>query len=39
MQCALWGFARGDTSFGNSYLALNVDMLHQANLRVFKTLE
>ena len=38
MQCALWRFASGDTSFENRYLALNIDMLHQTDLRIFKTL-
>ena len=37
-QCALWGFAGGDTEFGNPYKAVNVDMLHQFDLGVFKTL-
>lgn len=37
-QCALWDFAGGDTDFGNPYLAINVDMLHQADLGIFKTL-
>lgn len=38
MKCALWDFAGGDTEFGNPYLAINIDMLHQADLGVFKTL-
>lgn len=37
-QCALWGFAEGDAAFGNPYRAVNVDMLHQSDLGVFKTL-
>jgi hypothetical protein len=32
------GFCGGDTEFGNPYCAINVDMLHQADLGVFKTL-
>ena len=35
---ALWRFDGGDTHFENPYLAINVDMLHQADLGVFKTL-
>jgi len=27
-----------DTEFSNLYIAINVDMLHQADLGVFKTL-
>jgi len=37
-QCVVWDFARGDTEFDNPYLAINVDMLHQADLGVFNTL-
>ena len=37
-QCALWGFTGGDTTFGNPYRAVNVDMIHQSDLGVFKTL-
>jgi len=29
---------KGDTKFGNPYLAINVDMLHQVDLDVFKRL-
>ena len=32
------GFAGGDTTFGNPYRVVNVDMLHQSNLGVLKTL-
>jgi len=35
---ALWGFAGGETEIGNPYRAINVDVLHQADLGVFKTL-
>ena len=38
MQCALWGFNKGETEYGNPYLAVNVDMLHQADLGLFKTI-
>ena len=38
LKCAPWDFAGGDTEFGNPYLAINIDMLHQADLGVFKTL-
>ena len=37
-QCALWGFPGGDTTFGNPYRTVNVDMHHQLDLGVFKTL-
>ena len=30
--------AGGETEFGNPYRAINVDMLHQANLGIFKTI-
>ena len=36
MQCALWGFNGGDTTMGNRYLAIYVDILHQNDLGVFK---
>lgn len=34
----MWDFAAGNTDFGNPYLAINIDMLHQADLGIFKTL-
>lgn len=33
----MWGSDGGDTEFGNPYLAINVDMLHRADLGAFKT--
>ncbi|KAG0595978.1 hypothetical protein M758_UG213700 [Ceratodon purpureus] len=36
IQCALWGFNGGDTTMGNPYLAIHVDILHQSDLGVFK---
>ena len=38
MQCALLGFNKGETKYGNPYLAVNVDMLHQTELGLFKTI-
>lgn len=38
LQCALWGFNGGDTSMGNPYKCLHVDIMHQSDLGVFKTL-
>ncbi len=38
LQCALWGFNGGETEWGNPYKAIHVDMLHQADLGVFKTI-
>lgn len=35
LQCALWGFNGCDTSWGNPYRAVHVDMLHQTDLGVF----
>jgi len=37
-QYTPWDFAGGDIKFGNPYLAINVDMLHQADLGIFKVL-
>ena len=38
LQCALWGFNGGDTAVGNPYKCLHVDIMHQLDLGVFKTL-
>jgi hypothetical protein len=38
LQSALWGFNGGTTKLGNPYAAINVDVLHQANIGIFKTL-
>jgi hypothetical protein len=37
-QCELWGFNDGKTKWGNPYCVIHVDMLHQFDLGVFKTL-
>jgi len=38
LQCALWGFNGGNTEFGNPYLAIQVDVLHQTDVGIFKML-
>jgi len=38
LQCALWAFNGEGTKWGNPYKAIHVDMLHQANLSVLKTI-
>lgn len=38
LQSALWGFNGGTTKLGNPYAAINVDVLHQADIGIFKTL-
>jgi len=37
-QCELWGFNDGKTKWGNPYCVIHMDMLHQFDLGVFKTL-
>jgi hypothetical protein len=37
-QCALWGFKAGETTIGNPYRAIHVDIMHQSDLGIFKTL-
>jgi hypothetical protein len=34
----LWNFAAGYIDYRNPYLAINVDMFHQEDLGIFKTL-
>jgi hypothetical protein len=38
VQSSLWGFNGGDTELGNPYRCIHVDMMHQSDLGVFKTL-
>ncbi len=38
LQCALRRFNGGETEWGNPYKAIHVDMFHQADLSVFKTI-
>lgn len=38
LQSALWGFNGGTTKLGNPYRAINVDVLHQGDIGIFKTL-
>jgi hypothetical protein len=38
LQSALWGFNGGTTKLGNPYAAINVDVLHQTDIGIFKTL-
>jgi hypothetical protein len=34
----LWNFNGGDTRLGNPYLAINIDVLHQSDVGIFKML-
>jgi len=36
VKCVLWGFNGGNIVFGNPYLAIHVDTLHQSDLGIFK---
>lgn len=36
--CALWGFNGGHSELGNPYRAIQVDILHQSDIGIFKTL-
>jgi len=38
VHCAFWGFNGGETEWGNPYKTIHVDMRHQADLSVFKTI-
>ena len=38
LQSVLWGFNGGETELGNPYQAIHVDILHQTDIGIFKTL-